>query len=278
MKASRIIWGLLIVAAAVLLILQGVGVLGDFTSMVGELSVWRIVLAVFLLAIIIERMVKLHFDQIFVPLGFIFMLFEKNIAFLCGVDENIINNWIIFGCSLLLSIGVRFLIPRRRKKIKISKKIKAGHVHVDINSDDRDGPIEVEVEEPEVEEPELDVDDDEDEDDEDDDDDDDDEKGDFGTANSRYFDGATFKRGYVKTRMGASEVSFENADKYTGGGVLNVDCRMGAIEVRVPKSWSVAVDIDNTLGAVDISHKNSNPDAPVLTITGKCNLGAIEIQ
>lgn len=272
MKASKIIWGILIVAAAVLLILQGVGVLGNFTSVVGEIAIWKIVLAVFLLAAVIDRIVRLRFDHIFVPLGFIFMLFEENIAVACGIgnDGNIINNWIVFVCSLLLSAGVGLLIPKRRKKFKVIHHTKKKRVKVELDNDE---PIAVEVEEPEADEPEYDEDEDEDEDEESDY-----GRRDFGVASTRYFDGATFKKGYVKTSMGATEISFENADKYRGGGVLEVDCRMGALEINVPQSWKVVVNIDTTLGAIDNSHRNKDANAPVLTITGRCHLGAVEIE
>lgn len=267
MKASKIIWGVLIIAAAVVLILQGAGVLGDFSSVVGELSVWRIVLGICLMAFIIKDIVKLKIDRIFVPLGFIFMLFESNIAYLLGIKGDMINNWIVFGCSLLLSIGVGLIMPKRRKKFKFAKNVKVSNGHVRVNIDDGDT---IEVEADEVEDVE-DVDVDEDKDDDDDD-------GDFASATSRYFDGATFTRGSVQVKMGAAEISFENADKYKGGGVLRVDCKMGAISVNVPREWRVECDVDTAFGAVNNEHKNFDPEAPTLTIEGKCSFGAINIE
>ncbi len=263
-SASKIAWGLLIIAIAVFCILQALGVLGSFTSVFGEISIWKLLVAICLLAIILKCIFKLEIDGIFVPLGFIFMLFEKNIAFACGIDENIINNWLVFGCSLLLSIGFGLIIPKRRKRFKMKKnfKVKDGHIRADIDDDDR---IEVEVE-------------DNDDGDEIDDDDFEDEDGDFGSANTRYFDGATFKRGYVMINMGSTDVRFENADKYKGGGILKVECTMGSMDIYVPKGWRVVTNVETVMGSVDDMHGNSDPEAPVLTIIGKCKMGSIDIE
>lgn len=262
-SASKIAWGLLIIAIAVFCILQALGVLGEFTSVFGTIPVWKLILGLGFLAMIVTSIVKLKFDEVFIPLGFMFMLFEKNIAVACGIEGDIINNWLVFGCSLLLSIGFGLILPKRRRRFKIKKnyKIKNGHLRVDLDDDDK---IEVEAEDNDFDDDYFDDDFDEDD-------------GDFG-ANTRYFDGATFKKGYVMTNMGATSVRFENADKYQGGGVLKVVCRMGAMKVDVPEGWRVDNNIVNQMGAVSNDHVNDDPDAPVLTIIGKCKMGAIRIE
>ena len=68
MKASRIVWGILIIALAVVLILQGIGVLGSFTSMFGVIPIWKVLLGLVLLAVVISCMVKLRFEGVFLPL------------------------------------------------------------------------------------------------------------------------------------------------------------------------------------------------------------------
>ena len=43
------------------------------------------------------------------------MLFEKNVAYLCGLENgNIVNNWLVLLIALLLHVGVAILIPSRR--------------------------------------------------------------------------------------------------------------------------------------------------------------------
>ena len=252
-RAHKIALGILIIAVAVFCILQAIGVFGSITSMFGEIPIWKLIVGVGLVVIMLENVFRLDFGGVFVPLGVIFMLFEKNIAFACGIEGDIINNWLVVCCSVLLAIGFGFIFPKR------SQKLKNCNISVDLADDDK---IEAGTE---------------DCDDDCDDDFDEEYGGDFG-ANTRYFDGATFKKGYVATNMGATTVMFENADKYQGGAVLKVECRMGAVTIEVPNNWRVVNNIVNHMGAVSNEHVNDDPDAPVLTIIGKCSMGAITIE
>ena len=260
-RAHKIALGILIIAIAVFCILQAIGVFGSITSMFGEVPIWKLIVGIGLVVIMLENVFRLDFGGVFVPLGVMFMLFEKNIAFACGIEGDIINNWLVVCCSVLLAIGFGFIFPKRRKryKIKRSYKIKNGHVRFDLDDDDKN---EARAE---------------DNDDDFDDDFDEEYGGDFG-VNTRYFDGATFKKGYVATNMGATSVMFENADKYQGGAVLKVECRMGAVTIEVPNNWRVVNNIVNHMGSVSNEHVNDDPDAPVLTIIGKCSMGAITIE
>jgi hypothetical protein len=123
MKLGKIFWGLGFILLAVALILNAVGVLTPFTSFVGEISWLSVLAAILLLAFIIFLIVKGKIGGIFVPLSFIFMLFEKNIAHVCRLeDDNIINNGLVFGCACLLQLGFSILFPQRRRETKANKK------------------------------------------------------------------------------------------------------------------------------------------------------------
>ena len=94
MKTSKLFWGLGFLLAAVLIILDIAGIMPTLLSAVGEVSVFSLILGLLLLSYAIVRLCKGRIDEIFLPLALIFMLFEKNIAFLMGrEDTDIINNW-----------------------------------------------------------------------------------------------------------------------------------------------------------------------------------------
>ena len=127
MKAWKIFWGLGFILLAVALILNAIGVVPPLESVVGEISFIAIVGVLLLLSWVIERLVRGKISEIFIPLSFIFMIVEKNIAFVCGLeDDNIINNGLVFGCAALLWIGVSTLMSgikkKKRKKFKIMHK------------------------------------------------------------------------------------------------------------------------------------------------------------
>ena len=119
MKVWKVVLGISFIALAIIFILEAVGVIEPIASIVGELGFWQILGGIFLISGIVSLLSSGKFWEIFVPLGFLFMIFEKNIAYACGdTDGNLINNGLVFGCSLLLSAGFMFLLPNRKKKKK----------------------------------------------------------------------------------------------------------------------------------------------------------------
>ena len=123
MKAFKVVLGLVFIAVAVLLILEALGVAVSITGIIGEMSFWQVVGGIFLISGIIKLLTSGKFYEIFVPLGFLFMIFERNIAYIAGMEsDDIINNWLVFGCSLLLSAGFSFIFPGSKKKKSKNKK------------------------------------------------------------------------------------------------------------------------------------------------------------
>lgn len=129
MKASKIFWGLGFILAAVLILLNALGVISPFFDFVGGVSAAAIIFGLLLVSLIISEIVKLRFSLIPYFLAFLFMTFEKNIAVIAGLgNTDIVNNWLVFGCAVLVSIGVSIIIPdsiRLRRRFKLTKDTKA---------------------------------------------------------------------------------------------------------------------------------------------------------
>ena len=126
MKAWKIFWGLGFILLAVALILNAIGIVPPLESVVGEISFIAIVGVLLLLSWVIERLVRGKIGEIFIPLAFIFMIIEKNIAYVCGLDNpDFLHNGLVFGCAALLWIGVSTLMSGIRKKKR--KKFKLVH-------------------------------------------------------------------------------------------------------------------------------------------------------
>lgn len=120
--SRSIFWGLVLVAAAVVLILNGAGV-----NLGTDISWWRILFGVVFAAILVERLIKCKFSQIFFPLAFIYILFEPPLAKAVtgGEKESLISNWIVLLAALLLTIGMGLLLPKRDEE---SGAVVKGHV------------------------------------------------------------------------------------------------------------------------------------------------------
>ena len=226
---KKIIFGVGIILIALGILLSALGVFSPITSAAGEFSIVAIIAGILLFAYAIYRLVKGKFGEIFIPLALIFMLFEKNIAILCGRDNtNIINNWLLFGCACLLQLGFDILLPKRERRVNGKRYGFKKHVSI-------------------------------------------------GSA-VKYIDAENFRDENIESDLGSCVIRFENAEKYTGGGVLCVENNLGSMVIEVPSSWRFAHNIDNSLGSVHADVDGGNIDGALLTIKGENNLGSLVIK
>ena len=238
-KAWKTITALVLILVAVMLILDALNVLSPLASIFGEVSVFTIALGVLLIVWTVERIVKGKIHDIFLPLALIFMLFEKNIAKLCGFkNDNIIHNGVLVLVALLLSAGFGILFGNTKKK-KIRKKL---HTHASTHVEYSDDGVECSL-----------------------------------GSSTVYIDGETLSPHFIENNLCSCSVYFENPDKYAGGGVINVENNLGSMTVHVPSSWFVIVKAENNLG-VTSSPERDHVDGPTLTIYVENNLGSVNIK
>ena len=126
MKTGKIFWGVALILLAVLLVLDAFHVFAPLEAVLGNISLWRLVLGICLLFVVVKFLCRARFAAIFVPLALIFMLFEENISVLCGaVTPNLVNNWTLLLVAILLSAGVHVLTSAFRKRRKTNAIIDA---------------------------------------------------------------------------------------------------------------------------------------------------------
>lgn len=110
MKKDKIFWGVILIAAAVLLLLDAFEVTLPLADALGDVSIFSIVFGVLILCFVVSKLIRGEFHEIFIPLAILFVIFEKNIAFMLHrEDPNLINNGILFLVAVLLTIGVSLL-------------------------------------------------------------------------------------------------------------------------------------------------------------------------
>lgn len=115
MKKRNIAIGIFLIFAAVLLILGTTGVIKPLESTLGTFTALDIFVGIFLLAQIIEKIIRRQFWLLFLFLAIFFVIFEENIAFICGLEsENIINNWLVFLIAFLFAMGFSILFPPKK--------------------------------------------------------------------------------------------------------------------------------------------------------------------
>ena len=144
MKKSGVFWGISLIGTAILLLVSYLGTSLGFLDISG-VPIVRICLGVLCLAWLISALVRLKISEIFFPLAFIFLLFEKKIAgFIGAKTDELIPTWIVILCAFLLTIGVGTLFPKKEKthpaenaqKIGVDEKSRMGHFvkYIDCNN------------------------------------------------------------------------------------------------------------------------------------------------
>ena len=123
--------GILFIACAVFIILDAVGVSLGFLN---GIPAWTLVMTALCAIWLINDLIKLKISEIYFPIAFGFMFLEKHIAKWCDLDkDNIINNWLVFLCAVLLCIGTKALTPKRRWSSKINN-FKFDSTHIEKNT------------------------------------------------------------------------------------------------------------------------------------------------
>ena len=248
---SSIFWGVVLICTAVLLIFNSLGISVGYLDG-GGLPVVRIVLGVLCAAWLITEIVKLRFARIFVPLAFILLLFEGELASMLHVPgKDIYSSWTILLCAALLTAGVSLLTHGRNRHFKIGKDDGTLNVEFSDKTEERDNETAEH-----------------------------DDGGDITchlSSVTKYIDCTNFTKKQINCDKGSVEIFFENTDRYTGGGELVIANNMGSVEIHIPEDWYTVGDIINSLGSVELPRMTEKSVKP-LRISGANNVGSVEIS
>lgn len=216
-----IIWGFALIFAAVLLILNGMNV-----DLGVELTPWRIVLGVLLLAWIATLCVKLKFTDIFLPLAFLFLVFEGPIANAVGKpDGDLIPTWIVIVSALLLTFGFKAVFSK-------NGVVTVGHSK---NNDGENGGRSTTA------------------------------GGKIGSS-SVYFDAADLSDCVVSDNLGTVHVYISNRENYAGEGMITVKDNLGTVTLHLPREWDVVVQASDNLGRVTVPPKDASGEKSVTLV------------
>jgi len=122
MKTKRITAGLLFIAVAAILILDATGVIPALSGAFGEISFWRVSGALLLTCLAVYQLTVLS-SWFIMSLSLTFMLLEPNIAHLIKAPRaDLISNWLLLGCTVLLMIGFSLLFDKKHS-VKNTQKL-----------------------------------------------------------------------------------------------------------------------------------------------------------
>ncbi len=241
MNTDRITWGIILflVAVAILLaaVIPGLGLFG--------LPLWKWLLtAIFLYwtlkPILFGKTLAAHF-RFFFPLSFLFMLHEDQIAARIGRGgEDLINNWLLLAVALMLTVACEMIFHHGKGYRKVVTLNESGEsvAHTAANGESRHTNH---------------------------------------MASAAYYLDARQPSHTVTNELGASDVFFEHLDE-PGADPINLCLHneLGRTVVHVPAEWTVAANLSNEFGAVNV-RSNVTAEGRRLVVTGSNELGSTEI-
>lgn len=127
MKLWKIFTGVFLILFAVFGLLDTTGAVAPIASAVGEISLTQITVGLILILLIVYSLIKSKIYPIVLLASLCFMIFERNIAIACGLENhNIINNLLLLVFAILICIGLMLILPKKSCG-KWSKRITKGH-------------------------------------------------------------------------------------------------------------------------------------------------------
>jgi len=110
-KVGKVIWGLLFIAAAGIVILNVLGLMG-------EVNAWTLIISIPLAFGIIYSTIKFEWSGTFLLSAVLAFIYRRNIEELLNIELNI---FILFGVAILLMIGFYILFGKRQPKYDTPK-------------------------------------------------------------------------------------------------------------------------------------------------------------
>lgn len=234
MRKEKIFWGVFFVLAAAFMIISQLG----FLQGVGA---FRIIWAVFCVAVIINGVIKQHFGEILFPLAFICILFDKQL----GITA--LTPWTVLGAALLGTIGLSMLFHKRRHHRM------PGYVHMHMDGEEGFERVENGADGNHVH-----------------------FKTSFGSA-IKYVNSDDFEYAELECSFGAMKVYFDNAMLQNQNATIELEVSFGGVELYMPKSWNVINHTDTTFGGIDEKNRNQPDGSHTVTLTGDVSFAGVTI-
>ena len=235
----RVFWGVFFLLAAGAVALQ---IFGVFSFVI---SIWWIILAILLFAIMIAAAANLNWFFVFVPAACLATIANYQIPEWHFANGQAIGG--IFAVAILLTIAFSILF-HRRSYCKSHQWIddKKSVDDFSRSADSGDG-SEVVV------------------------------SARMGEA-VRYIDSQNLEKVFVDCSLGSVKIYFNNAKIAGDKLVVNIRASLGGVEMYMPKNWRVVNSLNALAGGVEEKGRvELTPDSPTVTLRGSASLGGVEI-
>jgi predicted membrane protein len=242
--ASKWTFGLFLLLAAVLVLSNQ---FGGFM----EIDIGSIIVAALAIAFLIQCIIGPLFGAIPIPLAALYYVFQY------PLNMPYVPIWTLVLVAILATIGLSVLLPSKWKHYNHTYNNGRNHWHGD--SEGGDGEAVHLHEGGDENNPVINV--------------------RMGGV-SQYLHAECLETAELDCSLGSLEVFFDKTNLSPGGAVANIYCRLGQIEMYIPKQWRIKDELNCSLGAVNFTGRYAEPEenAPSLTLVGNVSLGNVEVH
>ena len=249
------IWGILLLLAAVLLVLNQ---LGHFP----RLDFWTIVAAVFAGVCLVSCIKHKTLSTIPFVIALVYIVLRN-----LDIAPHVAT-WALLLAAGLVSVGVGFLFPQ---KFPRGANFVAGSFCYDGDGDDDEDDWDWDEETGEGRararaatggidnNPSISV--------------------SFGGVD-RYIHADCLETVRLSCNFGGMEIYLDQAELSPKGATVYLECKFGGIDLYVPRHWRINKQVSCTFGGVDVNKRHlatATEDAPTLTVTGNVMFGGVDI-
>lgn len=246
--ANKLAWGVFWLLIAAL-------ILSNYFGGFVELGFWSVVVAAFAVAILVHSLFSLALAWIPIPLAALYYIFQAPLGF------PYLPLWTLAVVTLLVTIGLHIILPRRfaigRHALHVWRDDKKYKKHGGADCGDESDALVTEGDD--ENNPSIEV--------------------QFG-HHTRYLHSDCLTSAELRLNCGALEVYFDQAQLNPEGAHIEAYCRLGSMELYVPRNWRVINNMSTSLGNAEIDGRlfSDDENAPLLTITGSVTLGNVEVH
>jgi len=240
MKTNKILWGLFFIAAAALIVLNQLG----FST---GISLWSLLITVILLPVVVLGLARRNFPNFFFGIAFLLIVYQHPL----GIERLV--PWTVLAAALLLSIGFSIIFKPRYFPFHHNHwdgewtshtrtdEYSETTEHVDVDGSEVNCRVSL-------------------------------------AGSVKYLHSDSLQKGNFECSLGYLKVYFDNVELHPNGADLYVNCSLGSMELFIPRSWPVMLDVDTSLGSVNETPRREAPTGPTLRINGRVSMGSLEIK
>lgn len=229
---SKTMWGLFFLCGAAAIITYS-------TIGFGTISLFTVLISIFLVVLLIQSIIKLNFFGIFSSLAIALIMYSEPLGFIE------LSPWYVILAAVLATIGCYILFGN-----KVKSNLKKDAVNAfsqnsfeSVNSTS-DNIVNCNVS--------------------------------FGSE-VKYIQSQSMVRSNISASFSGVKLYFDKCLLHSNGAQIYIDASFSGIELFLPKEWNVVNQIETSLGGVEIKGAFT-PSGPLVMLTGKASLSGITVR